>query len=157
MRYEHSERTKSDSKRLSMPRLLVVFFLTALLSTSCAPRKRIVTETRTSLKTWTDTTTLIHVSRSELVALETIRYHFADTTKMVTRKVVVRQNQADTTARASLALRSSFSADTTQTRLQPPLMVESKKKGLAWLCPLAVFGCVVIFTIIYCVLRNVRK
>lgn len=104
-----------------------------------------------------DTTTLIHVSRSELVALETIRYHFADTMKMITRKVVVRQNQADTTARASLALRSSFSADTTQTSLQYPLMAESKKKGQAWLCPLVLVGCVIFFTIIYCKIRNVRK
>lgn len=104
-----------------------------------------------------DTTTLIHVSRSELVALETIRYHFADTTKIVTRKVVIRQNQADTTARASLALRSSFSADTTQTRLHPPLMVESKKKGQAWLCPHVLVGCVIFFAIIYCKIRNIKK
>lgn len=104
-----------------------------------------------------DTTTLIHVGRTELVALETILYHHADTNKMITRKVVIRQQQTDTTARASLALRSNFSADTTQTAKFPPLMVESKKKGQAWLCPLVLVGCVVFFTIIYCRIRNVRK
>jgi hypothetical protein len=140
-----------------MPRLLVAFSLIALLSTSCAPRKRIVTETRTSLTKWMDTTTLIHVGRTELVALETIRYHHADTNKMITRKVVIRQQQTDTTARASLALRSNFTADTTQTTQLPPLMVESKKKGQAWLCPLVLVGCVIFFTIIYCKIHNIRK
>lgn len=78
-----------------------------------------------------DTTTLIHVNRSELVALETIRYHFTDTTKMVTRKVVVRQNQADTTARASLALRSRFAPASPLIRPKPasnPLLWWKVKK-----------------------------
>lgn len=104
-----------------------------------------------------DTTTLIHVGMTELVALETIRYHHADTNKMITRKVVIRQQQTDTTSQASLALRSNFSADTTQTTQFPPLMVESKKKGQAWLCPIAIFGCAIFFTIIYYKMRNVRK
>lgn len=92
----------------------------------------------------TDTTTLIHVSRAELIQLETLRYHFADTVKMVTRSVTVRQVQTDTTAAASTELRSDSSAKKTQTSLQTPLTAQSKKKGQAWLCPIAVFGCVII-------------
>lgn len=93
----------------------------------------------------------------ELVQLETLRIHFADTAKMVTRKVVIRQQQTDTAASASLQLRSSHGAEKTQTAHAPPLTGQSKKKGLSWLCPFAVFGCVMIFTIIYCVLHNIRK
>lgn len=106
------------------------------------------------MQTLTDTTTLIHVSRAELVQLETLRYHFADTVKMVTRSVTVRQIQTDTTAAASTELRSDSSAKKTQTSQQPPLTAQSKKKGQAPLCAIAVIGCVIIF-VFFC--RNLAK
>lgn len=109
------------------------------------------------MKTWTDTTTLIHVSRAELVQLETLRYHFADTIKMVTRSVTVRQIQTDTTAAASTELRSDSSAKKTQTTLQPPLTAQSKKKGQAWLCPVVLTGCVIFLCVFLLKKGNVLK
>lgn len=106
------------------------------------------------VQTLTDTTTLIHVSRAELVQLETLRYHFADTVKMVTRSVTVRQIQTDTTAAASTELRSDSSAKKTQTSQQPPLTAQSKKKGQTPLCDIAIIGCVIIF-VFFC--RNLAK
>lgn len=105
------------------------------------------------MKTWTDTTTLIHVSRAELVQLETLRYHFADTIKMVTRSVTMRQIQTDTTAAASTELRSDTTAKKTQVDQQPPLTAQSKKKGQAPLCAIAIFDCVLILLIFF---RNSR-
>ena len=99
------------------------------------------------MKTWTDTATLIHVSRAELVQLETLRIHLADTTVTVTRSSHTKKVLIDTTAAASTALRSDTAAKKTQVDLQTPLTVQSKKKGQAWLCPLALFGCVIILGI----------
>lgn len=109
------------------------------------------------MKTWNDTTTLIHVQLAELVALETLRYHFPDTGKMITRKVVIRQRLADTTASASLQLHSSHSAESTQTTQTSPLTAQSKKKGQAPLCATALYSCIVILTIFLCIIYNVRK
>lgn len=100
---------------------------------------------------------MIHVSRAELVQLETLRYHFADTIKMVTRSVTVRQIQTDTTAAASTELRSDSSAKKTQTTLQTPLTVQSKKKGQAWLCPIALTGCVIFLCFFLLKKGNVLK
>jgi hypothetical protein len=88
-----------------------------------------------------------------LVQLETLRYHFADTVKMITRSVVLREIQSDTTSAASTALRSDTAAKKTQVDLKTPLTAQSKKKGQAWLCPLALFGCVLILLIFF---RNSR-
>lgn len=93
----------------------------------------------------------------ELVQLETLRIHFADTTKMVTRKVVIRQQQTDTAASASLQLRSSQGAEKTKTAHQPPLTGQSKKKGLAGLRPKVVYSCIVIFTIFFFILYKMKK
>lgn len=109
------------------------------------------------MQTLTDTTTLIHVSRAELVQLETLRYHFADTVKMVTRSVTIRQIQSDTTAAASTALRSDSAAKKTQTSLQPPLTAQSKKKGQAWLCPVVLTGCVIFLCVFLLKKGNVLK
>lgn len=116
-----------------------------------------VTSTRTEVKTWADTASLIHVSHSELVQLETIRFHFADTVKTITRSVTLRKKQADTTAAASLALNSERVHETTKSTPSPPLTAQCKKKGRAWLCPIAVFGCIVFFTIFCCFIYNVKK
>lgn len=95
----------------------------------------------------TDTTTLIHVSRAELVALETLRYHFPDSTHMVTRSVTIRQRITDTSRAAASTVQAQSTADTTQTTHTNPLLAESKKKGLAWLCPLAVSALSLVFAI----------
>lgn len=116
-----------------------------------------VAETRTQLERWNDSTTLVHVSHSEIVMLETIRFHHADTLKMVTRKIVVRETAADTTAAASSSLHSDFVADTTQTTSQSPLMVQSKKKGRAWLCPLIIFGGWIFLTLLATFLLCCKK
>ncbi|MBR6448856.1 MAG: hypothetical protein IKS96_02720 [Fibrobacter sp.] len=93
-----------------------------------------------------------------MVQLETLRYHFADTVKMVTRTIVVRQSSVDTTAAASSELRSDLSAGSSETTTTTPLTVQSKKKGLAWLCPVIVFGCLIFFVIflswISCIKKN---
>lgn len=109
------------------------------------------------MKTITDTTTLIHVNRAELVQLETLRYHFADTVKMITRSITIRQNQSDTTTAASTALRSDSASKKTQTIHQPPLTVQSKKKGQAWLCPIALSGCVIFLCVFLIKKGNVLK
>jgi hypothetical protein len=109
------------------------------------------------VKTWNDTTTLIHVQLAELVALETLRYHFPDTGKMITRKIVIRQRLADTNASASLQLLSSHSNENSQTTQTSPLTAQSKKKGQAPLCAAALYSCIVILTIFLCIIYNVRK
>lgn len=84
-----------------------------------------------------------------MVQLETLRYHFADTIKMITRSVVLREIQTDTTAAASTALRSDSAAKKTQTDLQTPLTGESKKKGQTPLCATWLMVAAVIFGIIF--------
>jgi uncharacterized protein HemX len=84
-----------------------------------------------------------------LVQLETLRYHFADTIKMITRSVVLREIQSDTTAAASTALRSDSADKKTQTDLQTPLTAQSKKKGQTPLCATWLMVAAVIFGIIF--------
>ena len=83
---------------------------------------------------WNDTSTLFHIRHTDIVAVETLRYHFADTVTMVTRSVTIRERQADTAAAASTALRCDTAVGTTQTTTTSPLTVESKKKGRTPLC-----------------------
>lgn len=91
---------------------------------------------------WSDTTSLIRVQLAQLVALETLRlYHVGDTTVFVCNKNVTLQH-VDTLTSASSSLRSDLAAEKTQTVQERPLMVKSKKRGVAWLRPLIVFGCV---------------
>lgn len=84
-----------------------------------------------------------------MVQLETLRYHFADTIKMITRSVVLREIQSDTTAAASTALRSDSAAKKTQTDLQTPLTAQSKKKGQTPLCATWLMVAAVIFGIFF--------
>lgn len=104
-----------------------------------------------------DTTTLIHVQLAELVQLETLRFHFADTPRMVTRSVTIQQRTADTTATASASLRSEATAERHETTRQDPLMAPSKKRGVAWLCPLIVSVCVLFFVFFLFYMRFVKK
>ena len=88
------------------------------------------------------------------MSVETLRYHFADTVKMVTRSVTIRERQADTAAAASTALRCDTAVGTTQTTTISPLTVESKKKGRAPLC--ANWLIVVLFLFIVFVVWQLR-
>lgn len=81
------------------------------------------------------------------MALETLRYHFADTVKMVTRSVTVRERQADTAAAASTALRCDTAVGMSQTTTTSPLTVESKKKGRAPLCANWLIVALIIFVV----------
>lgn len=83
---------------------------------------------------WNDTSTLFHIRQTDLIAIETLRYHLRDTTQMITRSIIIRERQADTAAAASTALRSDSAVGITQTITTSPLTVESKKKGRAPLC-----------------------
>lgn len=104
-----------------------------------------------------DTTTLIHVQLAELVALETLRVWHNDTPQLVTRSVTIRQRVADTTASASTALRSDFSAEKTTTDTRTPLMATSEKGGVAWLCPIATIVLLLFFVIFFIVKRKFVK
>ena len=157
MSLRQSERTKSVSKPLSTSLLLAASSLIVLLSVSCGARRKVTETTRTEVKTWRDTSTLIQLRRTELVQLETLRIHFADTVKMVTRSVTLRERHADTTAAASTALRSDTAAGTTQVTTITPLTVESKKKGPAWLCHTWLIVVLIIFGIFVGWLLRVKK
>ena len=107
--------------------------------------------------TWEDTTTLIHVRRAELVQLETLREIRGLDTVVVLRSAILKTVVVDTLAAASTALQSDHSADTTQTLTTHPLTAPSKKKGLAWLCPLVVFGCVIFLYFFSLALFRLKK
>lgn len=109
------------------------------------------------MQQYTDTTKLIHVHLAELVALETLRaWHQGDTAVLV-RSFKVATRTADTTAQASSQQLATNSAEKTETIQQPPLMVERKKKGVAWLCPTACIVVLIILGILYMVWRCVKK
>lgn len=99
------------------------------------------------IQSLTDSATLIHIHRSELVQLETLRFHFADSVKMVTRSVTVRERQADTAAATSSMLRSDTVASSTQTTTTNPLTVQSKKKGRTPLCANWLIVVLIIFVV----------
>ena len=157
MSLRQSERIKSDSKPLSTWLLLAAYSLIVLLSVSCGARRKVTETTRTEVKTWRDTSTLFQLRRTELVQLETLRFHFADTVKMVTRSVVIRQRSIDTTAAASSELRSELSAGSTQTTSTTPLTVQSIKKGQAWLCPTWLIVVVIFFLIFLILLLYIKQ
>lgn len=80
---------------------------------------------------------------AQLVALETLRlYHVGDTTVFVCNKNVTLQH-VDTLTSASSSLRSDLASEKTQTVQERPLMVQSKKRGYAWLRPLVIIGCII--------------
>ena len=101
--------------------------------------------------------TLIHVRLAELVALETLRtWHQGDTAVMV-RSFKVATRTADTTAQASSQQLATNTAEKTETITEPPLMVERKKKGVAWLCPIACIVVLIFLGIFYVFWRYVKK
>ena len=127
-----------------------------LLYTSCKAKKTTTTTTRVEVQQYTDSATLIHVRLAELVALETLRtWHQGDTAVLV-RSFKVATRTADTTAQASSQQLATNSAEKTETIQQPPLMVERKKKGVAWLCPIAC-SVVLIFLALFIVFRRCVK
>lgn len=109
------------------------------------------------MQQYTDTTKLIHVRLAELVTLETLRsWHQGDTTMLV-RSFKVATRTADTTAQASSQQLATNSAEKTETIQHPPLMVERKKKGVAWLCPIACIVVLIFLGLFYVFWRCVKK
>ena len=100
---------------------------------------------------------LYRVRLADLVQLETLRAYPSGDTLTIIRSARLSARLADTTQQTSTELHSSHSADTTKTAQWRPLTAESKKKGLAWLCPLFFLVCVIFLAFFIGVLRYIKK
>ena len=155
--YTNTAMNKSDSRKLSIQLLLALCIPIVLLFASCKAKKTTTTSTLVEVQQYTDTTKLIHIRLAELVALETLRaWHQGDTT-VVVRSFKVATRTADTTQQASSQQLATNSAEKTETISEPPLMVERKKKGVAWLCPIACIVVLIFLGVFYVFWRCVKK
>ena len=148
---------KFVSKRLSILPLLALCIPIVLLCASCKAKKTTTTSTHVEVQQYTDTTKLIHIRLAELVALETLRTWNQGDTAVVVRSFKVATRTADTTEQASSQQLATNSAEKTETITEPPLMAERKKKGVAWLCPIACIVVLIILGIIYVFWRCVKN
>ena len=144
-------------KVLSLLLLLAAFTLIVSSFVSCRARQRQTTSTHVELRQYTDTALLVRVRLADLVQLETLRAYPSGDTQVVVRSARLSARFADTTQQTTFELHSSHSADTTQTIAVGPLTAESKKKGLAWLCPLVGSVCVIIFVFFLGLLWYIKK
>lgn len=109
------------------------------------------------MRQYSDSVLLYRVRLADLVQLETLRFIPSGDTLTVTRTARLSARFADTTKQTSTELHSSHSADTTKTAQWRPLTAESKKKGLAWLCPIVVSVSVLFFLIFLWLYRFIKK
>ena len=130
--------TPLNSLALKLPLtwlLLVAFIPTALLSVSCAPRKKLTQTTSVEIHKVNDSASLIRVHLSELIAIETLRVQFPDTTHTATRTIYMKQTLRDTLLTTSISLRSDTSAGVSQTTQIGPLTAPSIKGGYRGFAP----------------------
>lgn len=137
--------------------LLAAFILIVSSFVSCRAKLTQTTSTHAELRHYSDSVQLFRVRLADLVQLETLRFIPSGDTLTVTRTARLSARYADSTMQTSTELHSSHSADTTKTAQWHPLTAESKKKGLAWLCPLVVSVCVIIFAFFLGLLWYIKK
>jgi len=100
---------------------------------------------------------LIRLQLAELVALETIRIQFPDTTHTATRSIYLRETLRDTLFSTSIELRSDSVSGVSQTVQTGPLTVQSDKGGKRGFAPGSFLIGLIIFVIFVVICALVKK
>lgn len=152
-----TQKTLLVLKVLLLLLLLAAFILIVSFFVSCRAKLTQTTSTHAEVRHYSDSVLLYRVRLADLVQLETLRFIPSGDTLTVTRTARLSARFADTTKQTSTELQASHSTDTTKTAQWHPLTAESKKKGLAWLCPLIVSVCIIFFVIFVTIVLYIKK
>lgn len=130
-----------------MRHLAAATILIVLSCASCTPTQRVTARKVDQLHLLRDSAQLVQARSFDFRLFDSCWIVTDTVTTLIVRHAVAAVSAIDSVRTVSTELQTEYVRDTLTLTPHAPLMVQSKKKGLAWLCPLVVFGFVLILII----------